>query len=448
MESPLSGVPAVFIKADDLITQAKNITVCRAIAERIGPDQLIGCQRIGKLWRIYTKTLISRIQLLTNSVQIDGQTVSIYGENPFRTGATDPDQEIIKVIIKDMPLSKENDGLKRYIEGKGLKLTRRIEFSKTRDEETHQLYDWLSGDRICYVEKFDPALPRVAYVSDTKIRIFHQGQDPPTDKLCTRCYSTDHFKSRCTNPISCPRCRKPEHAPDEICEATLTEPHANVRVIQGKEDILSNFYPCNISIFGIQAKSAEHAYQYSKAVRRDDIDVANKIKDAPNASTAKYQTRYLKPSATWKDEREEVMTQVLTEKAKQVPEFRDALIKTGEQTLVEAVRNEMYWASGLNKDDTLLTKKHFWMGKNRMGALLLSLRSKLQNEQTQIKPKKKSPKTQKKDREGRKAHTRPETRIAQASQSKDRRNRRTAASYMIDNEEHGESESDAGSSTG
>ena len=148
------------------------------------------------------------------------------------------------------------------------------------------------------MEKFDSPLPRVAYVSDTKVRMFHPGQDPPTDKLCTRCYSTEHFKSRCTNPISCPQCRKPEHTGDETCEAALKEPHENVRVIQGKDDVLSNFYPCNISIYGIQAKSAEHAYQYSKAVCRGDIDVANKIKDAPNAFTAKCQASYLKPSAT------------------------------------------------------------------------------------------------------------------------------------------------------
>lgn len=443
MESPLSGTPAVFMKTDDLVGQARDFTICKAIADKIGAEQLIGCQRIGKLWRIYLKTQESRIKLITNSVQISGQTVPIYAENPYRTGAHDPDQKITKITIKDMPLSKGNTSLQKYLEGKAIKLTRGMEYAKTRDPETHQLSDWLNGDRICYAENFQTPLPRTAFIGDTKVRFFHEGQEQPTEKLCTRCYATDHFRSRCPNPASCIRCRKASHGPGERCEASLEVAQDDVRPIQGKEDVLSNFYPCKISVFGIEAKSAEHAYQYSKAIQKGEIDAAKKILEARNASDAKYQSRFLKQSASWKAQRDDIMKQVLAAKAEQVPEFKTELIHSGEQKLVETVRNEMYWASGLDTQDTLHTKQEFWLGKNQLGCLLTELRSKLQSEQNQVK-KKKKPRS-KKDKV-----TRRDTRSTSQHKDRNARTGRLDAATCNDDDQGQDysSDSDGSVSTG
>ena len=46
----------------------------------------------------------------------------------------------------------------------------------------------------------------------------------------------------------------------------------NIIAFSGKDDIQSNFYPCNIKIFGISHPYAEHAFQYSKAMRSGDTD--------------------------------------------------------------------------------------------------------------------------------------------------------------------------------
>jgi len=385
LESPLCGTPAVFIKTDDLINTVKDYTICKAVADTIGADLLIGCQRIGRVWRVYPRNTESRIKLLTNCIQLDGQRIPVYSENPFRTGAKDPNDIKVKITIKDLPLSKGNTALQSFLEGKGVKLTSRLEYAKARDPETYQLSEWLNGDRICYAEKLTSPLPRTAFVGDTKVRIFHDGQQSPVAMLCTNCYSTDHFRSKCTNPASCNRCRKPGHNPgDPSCAASLTVPHQDVITIQGKDDVMSNFYKCDINIYGTRMKSAEHAYQYTKAFRRGELDQAKKIQEAKDGAEAKYLARFLKPSTTWVSERDQVMKDVLAVKADQVPEFRQALLQSRGKKLVEAVKNETYWASGLDTQDTLHTKPEYWFGKNRMGELLMELRAKLQNDEVQV----------------------------------------------------------------
>lgn len=435
--SPLSGTPPVFLKADDLInSQLKDYKICKALTDIIGPEQLIGLQRIGKLWRIYPKSMESRIKLVTNSVQLEGQTVPVYVDNPYRTGAHDPDQQIIKITIRDLPLSKGNDAIQRYLDGKGIKLTKAVEYGKIRDGDTHQLLPVLSGDRFCYAEQFTTPIPRVVFIGDQKVRVFHQGQESPIEKLCTKCFATDHFRSRCTNAACCVRCRKPGHNPgDTCCEASLEAPQSDIQTVHGKDDILSNFYPCEIKVFGVVAKSAEHAYQYTKAIRRGEIDQAKKILEARNASEAKYQSRFLKPSSTWKTERDDAMTQVLSAKAHSVPEFRDALLKTGKRKLVETVRNETYWASGLDQQDTLHTKPEFWMGKNRMGDLLMDLRKKLSQ---------KAKNTQWKVEQNQRS--RRETRsVVQGQEKKTGHQRKDAANFMS-SENDDDDEEEGGSS--
>ncbi len=429
VESPLSGTPAVFIKTDDLINSTvKDYTICKAVADTIGADHLIGCQRIGRVWRVYPKDTESRVKLLTNCIQLQGQQVPIYAENPFRTGAKEPNDIKVKITIKDMPLSKGNTAIQKFLEGKNIKVTSRIDYAKARDPETHQLSEWLNGDRICFAEKMTTPLPRTAFVGDTRVRIFHDGQESPVDKLCTRCFSTEHYRSRCTNTPCCNHCRKPGHNPgDPSCEASLHEAQQDIVTIQGKEDVLSNFYPCDIKIFGMNMKSAEHAYQYSKAIRRGDLDQAKKIADARNASDAKYQARFLKHSQTWKSEREEVMRDVLAAKAQHVPEFKETLVQSKDKTLVETVRNETYWASGLDSQDTLHTKPQFWMGKNRLGALLSELRESLLSEETKI-PKKSRTQGQK------------DSRISTRLQSKNTSVQRQNAADFMDDERTPENE--------
>ncbi len=45
----------------------------------------------------------------------------------------------------------------------------------------------------------------------------------------------------------------------------LETPLENITPFKGKHDVLSNFYPCQLRVFGHTFRSSEHAYQFMKA---------------------------------------------------------------------------------------------------------------------------------------------------------------------------------------
>lgn len=396
----------IFFKASDVpnFKTLKEFEVCKAVFEIIGQDNLQGCQRIRGLWRIYVKTDEDRIKLITNRITLRNQSIGLYKNNPFRSGIESPDQEVVKVTITDVPLSKGNSGIEKFILEHKLEKTSDLQFGKVRDEETKEFTDILSGSRIVFVKEFENHIPRRVNISGSTANVYYAGQVvQKRPMLCTNCYSTEHYKSQCQNEKACIKCKETDHEiTDTNCNALLSKPNTNITAFQGSNDILSNFYPCNINMHGILAKSSEHAYQYVKAIRRGRLDIATKIKNASNALGAKMAARDLPYSDTWAEEKAEVMTDILNEKVKQVPEFKEELLQSQSHKLVEAVPGELFWSSGLNKMDTSVTKIKYWPGKNIMGSLLTKLREDikgLQNEFTQGHGRKKPKKKKNKDKQ-------------------------------------------------
>lgn len=136
----------IFFKASDVpnFKTLKEFEVCKAVFEIIGQDNVQGCQRIRGLWRIYVKTDEDRIKLITNRITLRNQSIGLYKNNPFRSGIESPDQEVVKVTITDVPLSKGNSGIKKFFLEHKLEKTS----DKVRDEETKEFTDILSGSRI------------------------------------------------------------------------------------------------------------------------------------------------------------------------------------------------------------------------------------------------------------------------------------------------------------
>lgn len=54
----------------------------------------------------------------------------------------------------------------------------------------------------------------------------------------------------------------------------------------GEDNVLSNFFPCEINLYGVCHKSAEHAFQYAKAMQCGDLDAAKTILTAEDALSA------------------------------------------------------------------------------------------------------------------------------------------------------------------
>ena len=86
--------------------------------------------------------------------------------------------------------------------------------------------------------------------------------------------------------IPCRVCHEPGHEPGSP-DCKHYKQTENVVALQGKENPISNFFPCEIKIFGEQHQSAEHAYQLTKALRSGDLGAVEKVRNASTALDAK-----------------------------------------------------------------------------------------------------------------------------------------------------------------
>lgn len=206
---------------------------------------------------------------------------------------------------------------------------------------------------------------------------FHYGQ-PKQDrsKLCTICWSTDHTRSRCTKEQCCKVCKEPGHRPGDK-ECTHFEEQKNITPFNGPSDVLSNFFPCSLDIYGVTHRSAEHAFQYTKAVRCGDLDAASSIKEAPDALSAKRLGDKVLPNEQWNETKRNVMEEIVENKCVQVPMFREKLRAAKRNTVfVETTFNDV-WGSGLDKQGTSYTKIQKWPGANTLGTIIGKVANKI-----------------------------------------------------------------------
>jgi hypothetical protein len=371
----ISEVTPLFIKNRDFPERMTEFAVCSLIAGHVDPTDLLGCQRIGELWRIYFKT--NNSALLSRELIFNEKTIPVYKHNPFRTGAESPDETPIRITVKDLPLSVHNRSLEEYLKREGVEISSKIEYGRARDPDTRQLTDWYNGDRIIYAKTLKTNLPRFINIGNFACRVFHEGQETKP-MMCTNCFQSGHTRGRCTAPKACKACKKPGHlAGTETCEAFLSKA-PKVVIIDNELDPLATTYPCEVKVMGLTFNSTEQAYQYSKAIRRGQPDVANEILKSPTPQLARSKTKFLKVDKNWnREEKKKLMKQILEAQAEQTPAFREALLTSSRQSIVYASPFEYEWASGMTTQETLHTKKANWPGKNLLGQLLQDIRTQL-----------------------------------------------------------------------
>ena len=229
---------------------------------------------------------------------------------------------------------------------------------------------------MMYIQPLDDGkfLPRSSYCAGLRCTIMHKGQ--PNRKrpmLCTNCWGDDHLRFQCEYETCCKVCKESGHEPGSTKCREYDGKQRDIMAFSGQDDILSNFYPCEINIFGMNHNSAEHAFQYSKAMRSGDVIRAVAIRDSPRAIDAKRIGSQVTVSDQWADTKKEVMADILDAKYEQIPEFKDKVTKIGKNvTVVEAAFDD-YWGSGLNKQGTLKTALKSWPGQNILGRLIADL---------------------------------------------------------------------------
>lgn len=132
----------------------------------------------------------------------------------------------------------------------------------------------------------------------------------------------------------------------------------------GDYEFLSNFYVHPVTVWGKTYASTEHAFQAAKATNDADHE---KVRRCGSPGQAKRMGRAIPCRADWDRVKEDVMLDCLRAKFAPGSELAERLLTTGSKKLVEGNHwGDVYWGVCRGK------------GKNRLGHLLMLVRSELQ----------------------------------------------------------------------
>lgn len=146
---------------------------------------------------------------------------------------------------------------------------------------------------------------------------------------------------------------------------------------KGPHRNLSNDSAHPIDMDGEKFPSVEHYFQAMKAKEFKDDEIYNKIVKSKTPKAAKALGMKVKNFVTevWDDKRDEIMSKAIHAKFSQHPELRKELLDTGDKVIGEANPRDTYWGIGTAMDSDKAKKPSKWRGQNKLGKMLMELRS-------------------------------------------------------------------------
>lgn len=371
-QGEFSLIKPLYIKNRDIQIDSKNkitdFELYEAVKAKVG-DNITCIQLDRDLWRVYLKSTESRSEILMQGFELRHISVQVYNSNPYSTGAKEPNDEVLKMTICGLPLSVDDSAVLEMLEKYKVGLKSEIKYERIRNPVTHRMTTVLNGNRFVYTEPLPPntSLPRIVHCAGLKCRLYHHGQETVTSQIqCFNCWEMGHRKNNCRKAKACRVCHKEGHEPGSPeCEHYSTS--ENIVAFQGKDNPLSNFYPCEIKVFGEVHQSAEHAYQFTKAIRSGDMDAVKKIREANTALEAKRAGNTVKEPVEWETQKVTVMEEIIQAKAEQVSKFRDRLDSSNSKTTFAEATFDVYWGTGLDITGTTGTNPSKWPGENKLG---------------------------------------------------------------------------------
>lgn len=147
----------------------------------------------------------------------------------------------------------------------------------------------------------------------------------------------------------------------------------------GKEDVFSNWYQSRFTYRDIEFNCVEQFMMFSKAKLFGDHLVAERVLATSNPKLQKSLGRTVVPfdQETWGAKCLNIVTVGCREKFAQNQSLLQALLRTGERTLVEASPYDREWGIGVAEDSPIAEHPDKWPGKNLLGQALMIARSQL-----------------------------------------------------------------------
>lgn len=133
--------------------------------------------------------------------------------------------------------------------------------------------------------------------------------------------------------------------------------------IHGEHGYMSNFSRHSYKRNGRLCKTSEHDFQAEKFA---GTPLEKKVLDAANAKEAKKLGQSSGIRKDWEKVKEKIMKECLLAKFRQHPQIMKHLLDTGDAELIEDAPYDYYWGCGADGS-----------GKNRLGIILMEVRSEL-----------------------------------------------------------------------
>lgn len=124
--------------------------------------------------------------------------------------------------------------------------------------------------------------------------------------------------------------------------------------------------------------SAEHAYQYTRAMRFKKTGLAKMITMAKSGKAAKQLGSQIESNDTWDKVKIDIKRTIITEKFMQNPALCDKLVGSGQTNLIEATLDGFWGARATPTSKSL--KQGTWTGANFLGKILAETRTELRRE--------------------------------------------------------------------
>jgi ribA/ribD-fused uncharacterized protein len=154
---------------------------------------------------------------------------------------------------------------------------------------------------------------------------------------------------------------------DNCEEVRHRSSHSDAEPIKfrGSRSSFSNFHGAPLKKWGMLFPTNEHAYNYRKAIEMGQHATAETIRYALSPRDAQLKGQDIKTDERWKSIKQSVMFDLLQDKARQCPRFKEDLEASRGRLIIEDTAHE-YWGRG-----------HAGSGLNMLGRLLMTLRDNL-----------------------------------------------------------------------
>ncbi len=146
-----------------------------------------------------------------------------------------------------------------------------------------------------------------------------------------------------------------------------------------KNDKFSNWYIRDFTVKNITFNCGEQYMMYAKAMLFGDQEMAQKILAAKDPAEQKKLGRQVRgfDHSIWENRSAQILASGLMQKFKQHDDFKQLLLSTEGNILVEASKWDKIWGVGLDEKDPRILDPYQWQGENRLGKVLTTVRETL-----------------------------------------------------------------------